>query len=66
MTYQEVCTRCGAKLNNKRIVWLELQISTGIYHVVEDIPKIPEEDSQGTHPFGSACAQRQLREQINN
>ena len=57
------CVRCGAKLDEKLIVWLELDNTTGIYHQIGNTLVVLEENSQGAFPFGSACAQRQLREQ---
>ena len=51
------CTRCGEQLNPHRAVWLELNQSTGTYHVEGTVPP---EKSQGGLPFGKACARRAL------
>jgi len=54
------CHRCGAELNNKRIVWLELDNETDLFHKLEDFPE--DGISQGCFKFGSACATAQLLE----
>jgi hypothetical protein len=47
------CQRCGEHLNPATVVWLELNMESGLYH--ED-GMVPAEISQGCFPFGSACA----------
>lgn len=49
------CEKCGRELNPKRIVWLELNCMTGLYHREGEVP---EEDSQGWFPFGPDCAKK--------
>ena len=51
----EFCTCCGRSLNHKRIAWLELDMRSSTYHARQDVP---EEDSQGWFPFGTACARK--------
>lgn len=51
------CHRCGEKLNNKRIVWLELDQRDNTF---TDKP-VPEEFSQGGFSFGVACAKTILK-----
>ena len=51
------CEHCERKLNPKKIVWLELNATTGTYHAEE----VPEEDSQGCFPFGAGCAKTILK-----
>lgn len=51
------CERCGEKLNNKTMVWLELDQDTGLYTDGE----LPEGHvSQGGFAFGKACAKTVL------
>jgi hypothetical protein len=52
------CERCGAKLNEKAIVWLELSQSDGLYY--DEIPQ--GHKSQGAFPFGKDCAREQLND----
>lgn len=52
-SYPQHCERCGKLLDNERIVWLELNQNSGRYH--ED-GMVPEEESQGSFPFGPDCA----------
>lgn len=55
------CTCCGKKVNPQRVVMLELDSWTGLYHSTETESGIPEGRSQGCFPFGAACARLQLR-----
>ena len=55
MTKHHTCTRCGASLNPRTLVWLELNAKTGRYTDPAHV-EIPEGDSQGTFPFGRDCA----------
>ncbi len=53
------CEQCGAKLNSKAIVWLELSQTDGKYYST-----IPEGHiSQGSFAFGKACSRIQLKNQ---
>ena len=52
---EEKCFKCGAKLNNKKIVWLKLDVATNIFH---EIGTVLEEKSQGAFPFGKDCAEK--------
>ncbi len=64
MNTAETCTRCGAVLNSKRMVTLELNSTTGEWFpYTEGVERVDPDDSQGLHPFGSACAKAQLKEQ---
>lgn len=54
-----LCHRCNAKLNPKRMVWLELNNRTGEW---KPEGEVPAEDSQGCFPFGKDCAPEQIRE----
>ena len=54
------CERCGEKLNELTLVWLELNSLTGLYHDPEKNP-VPEEESQGGFTFGKACAAAVLK-----
>jgi hypothetical protein len=47
------CERCGERLDEKLVVWLELNWSTGTYHTEG---MVPPEKSQGGFPFGRNCA----------
>ena len=50
-----LCEQCRKPLDDKKVVWLELNRDTLIY----DRPGIvPPELSQGEFPFGAACARR--------
>jgi len=49
------CEKCGEVL--KTIVWLELSQTDGRYYV--EIP--PGHVSQGSFPFGTACAARVVK-----
>lgn len=46
------CERCGAKLAEEKIWWLELDQRTGTY----SLAAVPEEFSQGGFAFGKDCA----------
>ncbi len=64
MDTAETCTRCGAVLNSKRMVLLELNSMTGEWFpYTEGVERVDPDDSQGLHHFGSACAKAQLKEQ---
>lgn len=54
------CECCGRKLDTKKIVWLELNQNTGLYHAEGELPK--EGESQGWFPFGASCSVKQLKE----
>jgi hypothetical protein len=51
------CTCCGKVLTGK-LVWLEMNQFTGKYQN----GGVPEDQSQGWHVFGTACAKRKLKE----
>jgi hypothetical protein len=54
------CERCGEKLNENKIKWLELSNTDGNYYT-----KLPKGHlSQGAFPFGTACATNQIKETI--
>lgn len=57
----EECTECGAKLAPDRTVWLERNAFTGKHYLPEE-HAVPQEESQGLHPFGATCARKKLRE----
>lgn len=57
---EELCNRCGKTLNEKKAVWLELNMNTGTWHASE-ADEVSTEDSQGEFVFGSACAKRVLK-----
>lgn len=57
----ERCERCDEKLKEKNIVWLELDINSGLYYKEGEFPK--DGLSQGYFPFGKTCAKKQLEEQ---
>ena len=59
----ERCQRCGEVLNQARIEWMELDSHTGIYHIGGFNSDGDTDRSQGWFPFGTACAQSQIREQ---
>lgn len=59
MEHQYRCERCGERLAESRIAWLELNRATGRYHKPGEVP--PEE-SQGGFAFGKRCAAKQLAE----
>lgn len=48
------CERCGARLDPRKIVWLELSTVTGNYH--DEKHPIPEAEAGGCFPFGKDCA----------
>ena len=58
---EEKCFKCGAKLDKKKIVWLELDVTTNIFH---EIGVILTENSQGMFPFGKDCAKK-IRGDLN-
>jgi len=53
------CERCGERLNPQTMVWLELNLRTGLYADPEQTP-VPESESQGAFTFGQACAKAVL------
>jgi len=56
----ERCECCERELHPDRIVWLEYQQSTDRYVDPKKV-KVPEDDSQGGFPFGTACARKVLK-----
>lgn len=57
MSTEEItCERCGAKLDPRAIVWLEMQNSTAKFLAAGKVA--PEGDSQGMFAFGPDCAKR--------
>jgi hypothetical protein len=59
------CERCGEALKPGRVVWLELSNTDGKYYRIRELTErcIPEgHTSQGAFPFGSTCADKQLKE----
>ena len=54
---QEYCNTCERELEPDRIVWLELDTYTGIYHDPESFPE--DGLSQGMFAFGADCAKRE-------
>jgi hypothetical protein len=56
------CSCCGRKLNPKTMAWLELNFKTGRWSKPGECP---EDESQGLHAFGAACARATLRKQDN-
>lgn len=52
------CERCGEILVAERVVWLELSQTDGKYYRTLPVGHI----SQGGFPFGSTCAEKQLKE----
>lgn len=57
------CERCGEWLNRKRMVWLELNCTTGEWIKAGSAPWSDGPASQGCFPFGAACARRVLKNQ---
>ncbi len=53
--YDAWCTCCERPLNQKRMVWLELDQRDNTFHARQDIPP---EQSQGWFPFGQTCARK--------
>lgn len=53
--HDQLCTKCGKKLNKQTMVMLELNWRTNEY-TDPKIKQIPPEDSQGLFPFGKDCA----------
>lgn len=53
----DYCERCGERLKADRIVWLELNCDTGVFHEEGTVPK---DQSQGCFPFGQACAKNAI------
>lgn len=47
------CSRCGNKVDPRKVVHLELDQRINAYH---DFGGVPEEDSQGGFEFGQDCA----------
>lgn len=52
------CERCGKPLDGTSTVWLDLNVHT---HQYSKTPW-PESDSQGSFPFGRACAETVLED----
>jgi len=52
------CERCGRKLDETKIVWLEYDQRDGTYHNRGDIPA---EYNQGGFAFGADCAATEMR-----
>ena len=51
------CENCERKLDETKIVWLELSLTDGKYYL-----EIPEgHESQGGFAFGAACAAKELK-----
>lgn len=48
------CECCGKKLDDAKIVWLELDTRTDEY----TSEAVSEEFSQGAFPFGAGCAKK--------
>ena len=59
MDIRQRCERCKERLNDDRIVWLDLNRITGQFSDSD----WPDDESQGAFPFGAACAKRVLAEQ---
>jgi hypothetical protein len=55
----QVCHLCAAPLNPDKTIWLELHCVRGTFHELND--PVPEADSQGCFPFGTACAKKVLK-----
>jgi len=62
ITEPETCQCCGRILNDRTMVWLELNCRTGRY--VANGVFLPDEESQGFFPFGKACAEKMLRKGV--
>lgn len=56
-TEKYYCECCEKALNPETMVWLELNTITARYHREGEVP---EAESQGSFPFGKACAKRVL------
>jgi hypothetical protein len=59
---EQRCERCGEKLKEKNIKWLELSITDGNYYTT--LPK--DHESQGAFPFGTTCATEQIKETLKS
>jgi hypothetical protein len=58
------CERCRELLAPERVVWLELNCRTGEWAKPGTTDWSDKEGvSQGSFPFGAACARRVLKEQ---
>ena len=55
----ELCNECGAVLNPHRIVWLEYDERTDLYHKPGTLPA--DGLSLGCFAFGRACARAELK-----
>lgn len=55
------CTRCDEELTGHAIRMLELDQRTQTYHDFQDVP---EDRSQGWHPFGLKCAKTLRRQAL--
>lgn len=53
------CERCKTRLDPRKIVWLELDQTTGEY-IDHELPEGHE--SQGAFPFGKDCAIKIMKE----
>jgi hypothetical protein len=56
----ERCNCCDRELNPDRTVWLEYDQRRDTYHDVDG--EVPETDSLGAYPFGTACARKALKQ----
>ena len=52
------CENCDKELNPNKMVWLELNTETGLFH---KLGEVPENESQGCFPFGVACSKAVLK-----
>ena len=50
-----LCERCGKKIDEDNLIWLELSFKTGRYSP-EGATGLPATESQGYFPFGADCA----------
>ncbi len=56
----QFCNCCEAPLKDDRIVWLEYDNATDLYHRPGEVPEGHE--SLGNYPFGPTCAKKALKE----
>lgn len=56
--HDDYCTECGRKLNQKRLVVLELCRENGEYYFINPNKPMPENISQGGFLFGKNCASK--------
>ena len=52
------CTKCDRKLDEDKIVYLELNNFHGTYHKAGTVPN---SESQGAFPFGADCAKKVVK-----